>query len=521
MYRRSLAALVAILLGAVVLAIGARPATALAADPGAADTYAGLLNDTRAQFGLGPAARDAGLDRVAQQWANNIASGGCGGPTTLCHRPDLLQAGQAVEPALTWIGENVGWSTINGSAAATMAGLQQGFMNSPGHRANILKPEVNRVGVGVATDSGRVYIAVNFVVGPNIAPTAQASLDLRASGFQPITPVRLVDTRVGARVPPASIVRVHVGGQAGIPSDASAVALNVTITEAGGDGYVTVYPCDTPRPNASSLNHRPGETRANFVVTALGNGDACIYTQTGGHFLADAAGWFRADIGTGYRAERPSRLLDTRTTGAPIQNAVVTVPGAVAAVANVTVTQPAGAGYLTAWPCGVARPQASNLNFTPGDTVANLVAVALPANGQLCLYTSVPAHVIVDLQGRFGPDTARLQPMAPVRLLDTRGGAPLTGGGATALVVPVRGRNGVPNGARSAVLNVTVTQPSAAGWLSVYPCDEGMPTASNVNYAAGQTVPNAVIAKLDGQGRVCIASWATTHVIADIDGWLG
>ncbi|HEX7916692.1 Ig-like domain repeat protein, partial [Rudaea sp.] len=93
-------------------------------------------------------------------------------------------------------------------------------------------------------------------------------------------------------------------------------------------------------------------------------------------------------------ALQPSRLLDTRagfsTTdgqfagiGAATEGGVVDltvagrggVPntGAVAVVLNVTVTNPTALGYITAWPSGTTQPNVSNLNFTPGKTIANLV----------------------------------------------------------------------------------------------------------------------------------------------------
>ena len=75
-------------------------------------------------------------------------------------------------------------------------------------------------------------------------------------------------------------------------------------------------------------------------------------------------------------------------------------------------------------------------------------------------------------------------------------------------------------GAETVVLNVTATQPTTAGHLRVFPADEAMPTASNVNFAAGQTIANLVIAKLSPDGKVKIFNKAgTTHVFADVAGW--
>ena len=107
----------------------------------------------------------------------------------------------------------------------------------------------------------------------------------------------------------------------------------------------------------------------------------------------------------------------------------------------------------------------------------------------------------------------------PDRFLDTRNG---TGGwlgalGAGQVVqVPIGGANGVPPGATAAVLNVTVTSAQAPGYLVAFPCDAPVPDASNLNFVAGDTVPNLVVVRLAGNGQVCLqvehprpTSWPT------------
>ena len=69
---------------------------------------------------------------------------------------------------------------------------------------------------------------------------------------------------------------------------------------------------------------------------------------------------------------------------------------------NVTVTEPASGGFLTAWPSGEARPLVSNLNFVPSQTVPNLVVVKVGTDGKVNLYSSGgPVHVIADVAGWF------------------------------------------------------------------------------------------------------------------------
>ena len=89
--------------------------------------------------------------------------------------------------------------------------------------------------------------------------------------------------------------------------------------------------------------------------------------------------------------------------------------------------QPHHRGYLTAWPTGQGQPTASNLNFTPGQTVPNLVVVPVGTDGTIQIFNGSPGtvDVIVDVAGYYlsGTPTAAgtLGPLTPARILDTRG----------------------------------------------------------------------------------------------------
>ena len=124
------------------------------------------------------------------------------------------------------------------------------------------------------------------------------------------------------------------------------------------------------------------------------------------------------------------------------------------------------------------------------------------------------------------PTPALLTPLVPARILDTRNGtggakAPVAAG--TPRVVQVAGQGGVPlTGATAAVLNVTVTEPSHGGWLAVHPSGEAFPGVSNLNFVKGQTVPNLVMAKLGGDGKVVLTNaFGTAHVVIDVLGYYG
>lgn len=115
--------------------------------------------------------------------------------------------------------------------------------------------------------------------------------------------------------------------------------------------------------------------------------------------------------------------------------------------------------------------------------------------------------------------------VTPFRVADTRpnSGQPYAGmtlGAQQTLNVQVTGMGNVPAGAAAAVLNVTAVDPTAAGFLTVFPEGTTMPTVSNLNFAAGDTVPNLVTVGLSSSGMVSIYNSAgSTNVVVDVDGY--
>ena len=78
---------------------------------------------------------------------------------------------------------------------------------------------------------------------------------------------------------------------------------------------------------------------------------------------------------------------------------------------------------------------------------------------------------------------------------------------------------GVPVDADAVMLNVTAVLPDAPGFLTVFPCGSTRPHASNVNYRPGDVIPNAVLAKIGTDGKICIYSLATTDIVIDVNGY--
>jgi len=276
-----------------------------------------------------------------------------------------------------------------------------------------------------------------------------------------------------------------------------------------------------------------------YIATATVSGGAC------------AATFHLTSTTMKYVSLTPARILDTRAgqntvdgmfegigplaAGGKLDLIVanrggVARDGVGAVVLNVTATNPTAAGYVTVWPAAATRPTASNLNFVPGQTIPNLVVAKVGANGVVSLFNSQGStDLIADVAGWF-PTTSGFTALSASRLLDTRAGSATIDGqysGVGAVIaggeldVAIRGRGGVPaTGVSAVVLNVTATNPSLPGYLTVWPAGVARPFASNLNFVPGQTVPNLVIAGIGANGKVAFYNSAgTTDLVADVAGW--
>jgi uncharacterized protein YkwD len=140
-----------------------RPAPPAPAPPvsgvgGATGAQFSLINQDRAASGVAPLAYSASLARVAQYRAQDMLN-----RNYFSHYDPAT--GQLAFAGLlrlwgipyTTAGENIAWSTN-----PSMAGINTMFMNSPEHRANILKAAYHRVGLGVATNGAKTMVVEVF-----------------------------------------------------------------------------------------------------------------------------------------------------------------------------------------------------------------------------------------------------------------------------------------------------------------------------------------------------------------------
>jgi subtilisin family serine protease len=373
------------------------------------------------------------------------------------------------------------------------------FSNT-GSCLDLFAPGVSILSAGHTSDTATLVSSGTSMAAPHVAGAAALVLQGAPSATPADVTRRLLDAAT-----------------TGVVTDARSPANLLLFTDPIADAPSLTLPAPSPSPSPSA------SPTAEPLVPAL---------------PADTD-----DVRGRFTPLEPARVLDTRdgtggisgrlAPGRPVELQVtgrggVPPTGVTAVALNVTVTGPAAAGHLTAYPAGRAAPVASNLNHVAGQTVANLVATGVSDAGRVALLSNAGTpHVVADVVG-YWSDTlggSRSTPVTPARLLDTRSGLGGTAGRldpGSVVSLQVSGRGGVPGGATAAVVNVTAVGPTASGHLTAFPGDSATPDASTLNYATGATVPNLAIVGLGPNGDLQLRSNAgSPHVVVDVVGWYG
>lgn len=330
------------------------------------------------------------------------------------------------------------------------------------------------------------------------AVTAVGVLSASAAVASPASaaPLRDIPAPAGSRV------AVKVGTPDGLAFG------NVTVASTRGNGYLTAWPCNQARPTMSVANYTLGVTRATGVaVRADSNGDICFYTSSATHIVYDQQSVTAAGVGN---LVAPARVLDTRTSNSRLKaytaaRAATGAPGGSVAVVTATAVNPDGAGWLQVYPCDQPRPASSHVTFNARTTTANTVAVKTDPSGNICVFSSAGADIIVDRSA-----ATRLVTPFPYRTLDTRTTQPVQAGGTVSF------NTNNPNAVLLA--NITAVSPAAPGWVAAYPCTNGRGGTSTVNIgAAGSNISNFAEVAADANGNVCLYSTVATHLIFDTE----
>lgn len=241
-------------------------------------------------------------------------------------------------------------------------------------------------------------------------------------------------------------------------------------------------------------------------------------------------------VGT-YIPVTPTRILDGRSTpqvllgpGGTFElkvtgKAGVPETGVAAVVLNLTVDRPTAASFFALYPTG-GTLATSSLNFTAGETRAADTTIKVGTGGKVTISNAFgQAFPIVDIQGYFVEDrnattgSSYVPLIAPSRVLDTRvlsTSNKFTQGEARSISL---GR-AVPATATAVVANVTVTNPTSTGFLTLFPSGITQPMVSNLNWITGRSIPNLATIPLGADGKITIFNSAgSTDVLVDVAGY--
>ncbi|WP_329423088.1 hypothetical protein [Streptomyces sp. NBC_01268] len=365
--------------------------------------------------------------------------------------------------------------------------------------------------------------------------------------YLPLRPQRILDSRTGLGTPKGKVQRwqnvvLQVGGVGGVPATGvTSVVLNVTVANPTKPGDIKVTPSLDDYSAGSHLNFTAGQTTSNLVVVPVVDGKVRIFVNTAGtaDLVADVSGYYTdGSGGSAFRPLTPTRFMDTRSgTGVPrakigpggtarlqVTGARgVPADGVTAVVMNVTATNATASTFVTAYPDGTARPDTSSVNVPAGRTVAGTVVVPV-VGGKIAFANRFGSLDLVgDVVGYYtSGEGVAFTGMTNRRFMDTRTGQGVRKGAVgpgQSVTLPVAGVGVVPAGAKAVVLNVTATQPTRAGFISVHPSGQPRTSASSLNFQAGQTVPNMVVVPVV-DGKVTFYNHSgSVQLIADVQGW--
>ncbi|WP_424186319.1 RCC1 domain-containing protein [Actinokineospora sp. G85] len=374
----------------------------------------------------------------------------------------------------------------------------------------------------------RWFVVIVLGLAWVVAPGSQAAAQAAPSGFTPVSPTRVVDTRLGGgAVGPAGTLRLDLSGQ--VPVGTSAVVLNLTGVDATGATYLAASPFGSPH-TTSNLNLVPGQTRANLVTVIVDSArQVAVYNNAGHtHVVADLTGYY-SPAGQGrYTPLTQQTIVDTRDQAKVGQAAVLTVDlgkrvprGTTAVTFTLTGYQATTATYVTAWPSGTPRPTTSNINVPNAAGVLNLVTIPIGADGKVLLFNhSGSIHLRVAFAGFHTPSAGALfTPTSPTRVLDTR----TTDNPVTAPAYPPRAvaLPGKPAGAVGVLANITGVEAGSPGRVLVYPNGREDQYGGGVvlDLASGETAADLAAVQIGNDDKLSLSASGRTHVIVDVAGY--
>jgi uncharacterized repeat protein (TIGR01451 family) len=414
------------------------------------------------------------------------------------------------------------------------------------------------VTVNVASSASSQLTNQVSVSGGGSGPASIGDLTLvegQALRFVPVTPCRIADTRnpngpfggplLGANTPrdfniPASAC--------GIPDNAVAYSLNMTVVPLGGLSFLSVWPAGQPQPVVSTLNSLDGRIKANAAIVPAGlNGAITAFAFNPTHVIIDINGYFIPAVGEqnlAFYPVPPCRVADTRNAAGPfggpalapsvarnipVRSSSCGIPATAQAYAlNLTVVPAGILNFLSTWPAGLPQPLVSTLNDITGTIVANAAIVPAGAvDGSIMAFATDRTDLIVDINGYFAPPGAAgsldFYTATPCRILDTRNPVgPLSGpimGAAESRSFPVPSSTcDIPSTAKAYSTNATVVPTGSLSFLTLWGSG-AQPLVSTLNSLDGTIVSNAALVPAGISGEVTAYTTDLSHLILDINGY--
>jgi len=334
----------------------------------------------------------------------------------------------------------------------------------------------------------------------------------------------------------------------GIPLNAAAYSLNVTVVPHGALAFLTLWASGQAQPLVSTLNSFDGRIKANAAIVPAGsNGSVSVYVTNATDVILDIDGYFVAATGSNNLAfypVAPCRIADTRlpaglfggpsmaggqTRSFAIPNASCGIPAAAQAYSlNMTVVPAGPLAFLTTWPAGQTQPSVSTLNAFTGTVTANAAIVPAGGGGAISVFVTNTTDLIVDINGYFAapgsPGELLFYAVTPCRVSDTRNpagtfGGPSMAGGQSRDYPITASACGLPSAARAYSLNATVLPRAALSYLTLWPTGQPQPFVSTLNAFDGSVVANAAIVPAGAGGSISAYVTDLSDLILDVNGY--
>ena len=374
--------------------------------------------------------------------------------------------------------------------------------------------------------------------------------------FVSVNPCRVVDTRgpvgdFGGPPLQGGVPRsftISQGPCPGIPANAAAYALNVTVVPHHSLNYLTVWPTGQEQPVVSTLNSYDGRTKAAAAIVPSGTSAAIsVYATDTTDLILDINGYFIAPNPPStlayFALPNPCRVVDTRGPQGPLGGPYLSggqqrefpilssscqIPSSAQAYAfNATAVPHHHLGFLTLWPSDESQPVASTLNAPTGTVVANAAIVPPGSDGGILAYVTDDSDLILDINGYFAPANTGTNPLnlyalIPCRALDTRS---TTGAFINTMRVSLSTSPcALTSSAQAYVLNATVVPQPRLGYLTLWPAGQQQPDVSTLNAYDGAVTSNLAIVLEGSQGFLgSIDAYASdlTNLILDVSSYFG